>query len=207
MARYPRGLPPIGQIIAVLAIILFVAAVLFPVFQKVHEGNRNSRAACPSNLNQLGLALTQYTQDSDDKLPSGVNAAGNGWAGQLYPFTKSTAVYQCPDDIQEGKYISYAENQNLVKQSLESLPAPDRTVALYEFSTLNCDPSMGETVSATGLNAPQDSKRHNDEFGLNFLAVDGHVRYLKPGQVSGGPNAAHAKMLPQGTYLETFAMK
>lgn len=208
MPRYPRGWPPLLQIAAVLAIIAFVSAVVFPVFQKVREPNHHG--SCASNMNQLGLALTQYTQDSDEKLPSGGNKAGNGWAGAIYPFVKSTGVYRCPDDSQEGKFISYAENKNLVKQSVESLPAIPYTVALYELSTLNCDPSTGETSSTTGLSAPQNSIRHEtvgSPFGLNFLAVDGHVKYLKPGQVSGGPNAVGAKTLPIGAYLETFTIK
>ena len=42
-------------------LLLSLAAILFPVFQKVRENAR--RAACESNLHQLGLAFTQYTQD------------------------------------------------------------------------------------------------------------------------------------------------
>lgn len=212
MARYPRNWPPFPQIIAVLAIILFVAAVLFPVFQRVPENRRDTRTGCASNLNQLGLALTQYTQDADEVLPAGINSSGNGWAGALYPFAKNIYVYRCPDDKQQGSYISYGENRNIVKASVNDLPNPFATVALYEFTTLNCDPSTPETNSATGLSASQDSKRHDGSlfhstYSLNFLAVDGHVKYLKPGQVSGGPNAVPAKMLPQGSFGETFAIK
>ncbi len=210
MARYPHGWPPLLQIVVALAIIAFIAAVLFPVFQRVRENPHHS--SCASNLNQLGLALTQYTQDADEVLPSGTNAAGNGWAGEIYPFARSMYVYRCPDDAEEGKFISYAENQNLVKQNVAGIAKPARTVALYEFSTLNCDPAILETNSATGLSAPQNSTRHDrgtpqTTFGLNFLAMDGHVKYLVPNQVSGGRNAVRAKTLPQGAYLETFAIK
>ena len=198
------------QVVVVLAIIAFVAAVLFPVFQKVRENDNHNY--CPSNMKQIGLALTQYSQDADGLYPAGTNSAGNGWAGEVYPFIKSTGVYHCPSDIQDGAYISYAENRNMVKQDSERLPTPAATVAVYETTTLNCDPSIPETVSTTGLSAPQDSKRHDDStfgntYALNFLAVDGHVKFLKPGQVSGGPNAVHAKMLPQRVYAETFAVK
>lgn len=195
------------QAAAVLVVIAIVAAIIFPMFQKVREGSGRS---CASNLRQLSVALTQYEQDADSGFPAGANPAGNGWAGELYPFTKSTGVYHCPDDPQQGNYVSYAENRNIVKRSVTGMAAPDRTVVLYEFTTLSCDPSAAETVSATGLSAPQDSKRHdspNFPYGLNFLAVDGHVKFLTPEKVSGGPQAVCAKTLPQGATVETFAIK
>lgn len=209
MPRHSRAGVTFIEVVSVIAIIAIVAAIIFPVFQKVKGGSHTS---CQSNLKQLGLAITQYQQDADGDFPTGFNATGNGWAGQLYPYTKSTGVYHCPDDPAEGKFISYAENQNLLKQKYANLPAPAATVELYEFTTLNCDPSTSEAVSATGLSAPQDSKRHDvgtpqTAYGLNFLAVDGHVKMLTPGQVSGGPGALRAKTLPQGTYVKTFAIK
>ena len=42
------------EILVVIAIIVIIAAILFPVFQKVRENAR--RAFCASNLKQIGLA-------------------------------------------------------------------------------------------------------------------------------------------------------
>ena len=157
-------------------------------------------------MKQLGLAFIQYEQDADEQTPPGVNAAGNGWAGQIYLFVKSRDVYHCLSDQQAGPYVSYAENRNTVKKPQPDFANPAEAVQLYETTTLNCDPSTPETVSATGLSAPQASTRHSDQdFSLNFLAEEGHVRYLKPGAVSSGPNAAHPNQI--GAFALTFAAK
>ncbi len=149
------------ELLVVIAIIAILAAILFPVFAKAREKAR--QITCTSNEKQLGLGIIQYQQDNDEKLMVGDAANGGntsyndgeGWAGQIYPYTKSNGIYQCPDDStsdvnapangQYGSNVSYGLNSNLVPQAggiaIAQFQAPASTILLFEVTGDTANPS------------------------------------------------------------------
>ena len=134
------------ELLVVIAIIAILAAILFPVFQKVRENAR--RTACLSNQKQIGLGVLQYNQDFDEKYIAGIEkyGRGSGWAGQLYPYVKSTGVFRCPDDSTNlpGTNVSYALNaqfspfdingQGPHPISLAQVSSPAKSVLIFEIT-------------------------------------------------------------------------
>ena len=118
----PRSINPtypgftLIELLVVIAIIGIIAAILFPVFGRVRENAR--RSACSSNLRQVGLALMQYVQDYDERMPftyapnafdyadpalaSGPAAGQNiglakfNFLEALFPYTRNRQVFLCP---------------------------------------------------------------------------------------------------------------
>jgi prepilin-type N-terminal cleavage/methylation domain-containing protein/prepilin-type processing-associated H-X9-DG protein len=85
------------ELLVVIAIIAILAAILFPVFARAREKARQT--SCLSNVKQLSLAVLQYAQDYDERLPNHCGWGGIGvcWAWSIYPYIKNMQVYACPD--------------------------------------------------------------------------------------------------------------
>lgn len=93
---YRKGFTLI-ELLVVISIIAILAGFLFPVFARARESSR--RAACASNLKQIGMGLLQYAQDNDERLPVlRSNTLRDYPLTLIQPYVKSYDVLKCPSD-------------------------------------------------------------------------------------------------------------
>ena len=161
------------------------------MFARVRDNMKLS--GCHSNLKQIGLGFLQYQQDYGDKLPLAASGGTTfGWADALQPYLKSTQLYQCPQQREDGQinpkqsgYTDYAFNSRYNGKTMKTLAKPerailtldggdgeDRTDARYSFSEI---PKKWRQDDSSPL------FRHSG--GANFLFAYGNVKSLSPWRV------------------------
>jgi prepilin-type N-terminal cleavage/methylation domain-containing protein len=83
------------ELLVVIAIIAILAAILFPVFARARE--RAQQSACLSNMRQIGIALTSYAQDNDERYPpQRFTGTPLIWKDALIPHLRTVDIWACP---------------------------------------------------------------------------------------------------------------
>ena len=73
------------ELLVVIAIIAVLAALLLPALASARDQGR--KAACLSNLRQIGIGLINYATDNDGKIPFGPKAPPFTNPADFYPST------------------------------------------------------------------------------------------------------------------------
>ncbi|BCM91538.1 hypothetical protein IAD21_03413 [Abditibacteriota bacterium] len=163
------------EALVVVAIIVILAAILFPVFARC----RCYARSCLGNQRQIGLAFSQYTQDFDGQLPL-VASRSFGWADLLQPYAKSWATWDCPrTPASPPGTTDYFFNGRLTHFPLRRVVLPKKTLLLGEGD--DARPSKAELRCLPSI-ALEDKKspawRHDGIAA--YLFCDGHAEYINP---------------------------
>lgn len=181
------------ELAVVVAIVAILAAILLPVFNRgPHHGGNARVSSCQSNLKMIGLAFIQYSQDYDEKLPPIANARAGYWAGSLQSYVRSWQVFQCPSDPNSAnKTTDYYYNARVAETKIETLLWPKSTILSGEGSGAQ-QPlyHLEQLPTQWRQNEKSPASRHIDV--ANYLFIDGHVKWLKPEQVTMQPPATGA---------------
>jgi prepilin-type processing-associated H-X9-DG protein len=150
----------------------------------IGRGRENPRrVACQSNLKQMALAVAQY-KDDNEKFPPATNSASDfaqadNWAGRIFPYVKSARVFQCPSDenATDEQKTSYGYNVRLDAHE-SKIKNANSVILHYEVRA----DANNWTQSGSAPASVSAKMRHLD--GANYSFADGHVKWLKPAQIT-----------------------
>jgi prepilin-type processing-associated H-X9-DG protein len=187
------------ELLVVVAIIAILAAVLFPVFARAKEAA--GKAACTSNLRQIGTAFALYLHDYDDRLPDRrdlkISLPGGykpwtawppsdpraGWAAVvLQPYTGSYEIWVC--NSVNGSALGRVSS---VRQPLTEEQAPFTNYWLWRFDRPDDPIPLDNLWGKTEMQAVDDLRQENSPFigmpeGVSDveLAVDPYFPRIAP---------------------------
>ncbi len=184
------------EFIVVVAIVVILAAILYPVFNRASCSSR--RDDCRSNLRQIALAWQQYAADENGLAPTlAVNGQFYGWSDALSAYGLAPTALHCPscraapafNPLATG-YSTYWMNSRIAGRNLKIIARPARTI-------LSGDGEAGDARSAVS-HLPQTwrndekSPAFRHQGGAAYAFADGHVRWLKPERITTRSSAAGA---------------
>ncbi|MDO9465596.1 MAG: DUF1559 domain-containing protein [bacterium] len=188
------------ELLVVIAIIALLASLLLPALSQAREMGR--RIKCISNLRQLGLAFSMYTEDYDGYFPP---TTSYHWPYALRKdgYVANDMLFVCPTAVKlrkdtesfvgtttanDGMYsrASYGYNETGVGATLGVAHTPTKTskikypaelivLADAYYASLNITYYLITNSSSSAYK--MDDDRHQG--GVNILWADWHVSHVK----------------------------
>ena len=173
------------EFIVVVLIVAVLAAILYPVLAP-RPPHGSPRASCQQNLKQLGLGFLQYAQDAGEKFP----AASVEWGQAVQPYVKDWNIYHCPSATgrSDEQTTDYFVNARVANVPLEKYG--DRFITILAGDGLPAQPldtSLTQLPQSWRTDESSPAQRHLNT--ASYLFADGHVKSLKPEQVTLQPTA------------------
>jgi prepilin-type N-terminal cleavage/methylation domain-containing protein/prepilin-type processing-associated H-X9-DG protein len=190
------------ELLVVIAIIGVLAALLLPALSMARA--KAAAAQCCSNLHQIYVAMTMYADENTERFPISGNKIPwdttdpttkcQSWMQQIFPYTKSKAIYHCPLDTRSA--YSYFNGAHAAFAEAGTFAALDRRRIVFPVAyVLSGD--TGGAAEGPGFD-PEDAdkddytqtcvggptagvavwmawQRHGA--GQNLLFADGHVQW------------------------------
>jgi prepilin-type N-terminal cleavage/methylation domain-containing protein/prepilin-type processing-associated H-X9-DG protein len=190
------------ELLVVIAIIAILAAMLLPSLAAAKQ--RAWTIACNSNLHQISLGLTMYSDEANGRYPKSgghipwnhqfPDAPTNAWMQQIVGYTQSTNVYRCPSNKLlpsseqsrfnyfngvRAAYIAAGENTASLEAKKIQLPS----ALVVSGDTLDFEPTDADKddytqncVGGPANGIPWEQWQAHSK-GQNVLFADGHAKW------------------------------
>ncbi|MGI5816896.1 MAG: prepilin-type N-terminal cleavage/methylation domain-containing protein [Armatimonadota bacterium] len=189
----PRSAFTLVEMIVVVAIILLLSAMLFPVFEAAL--GRAEGVSCISNMRSLGLAARMYADDYDDTIIPAMLPHGTAgricWDMTIQAYVSNEGLLLCPSDEYPrrlggtlcaphsyGINLGLAEVGGYLGSSLKLAAVAD-PIATVLFCELN-----GQRYNTHGVRYSEGGLErvaiHRHGGGANYTFLDGHTKWLRP---------------------------
>lgn len=171
------------ELLISITVIAILVAISLPFFSSVLENARS--VTCQNNLKEMHKALIAYKTSNNDCIPAASNSADRKkrWTYDLYRFSGSTKIYECPCDEWAGTergtvqpdekgFEDPAYGYNSALGTSNGPFGPDRPIAGFKNPGKTIMIADVDKFMVGGKSASENNRikeRHNDKGNVLFL--------------------------------------
>ena len=193
---YKKPLPPPPPVFAIpgwawivagcaflpIVAVAFIGVVIFPIVKNARQSARDFRRGdeCINNLKQIGMSMSMYAQDYDDKLPIATSWS-DGVQSYLNQNGGKSSFLQCPSiRAKSSKQYGYAYNSVIGGKNLSKIKTSAIIPLVFDSTHLE------RNASESGISFPKPARhtvrsvKGKRKTAVNFVCyLDNHVKAFK----------------------------